>query len=773
MAFKIAARTILELGSELISSDGVALYELIKNAIDAGSPQVEIRVVISLTHTNYLTLLEKIDSEEYGLNELKTDIIASINSTAPEIIKNRFTLSILRSTTVSELRSNLVRNYVLRNYISINDSGEGMSFLDLEQIYLTIGTRSRQGSSKAYLGEKGVGRLSAMRLGHLLSVKTSRAGELNYNKLEINWDLFSHDSNALLEEIAINPVVGEEKEDRQWSGTKIRINGLKADWTLEKFKTIIVNEFSRLVDPFESTKGNRIFRLFLNGERHFLPEIESRLFSVAHAQCTAEFYYDDKDEPVLSGYIDYRLRNKNISFHKELAELAGITSGHPLSALKTLGPFKVEFWWFNRLILAAVDGIGKKKDVLALVRRWSGGLMLFKDGFRINPYGGPDDDWLELDKSAFSSRGFKVNRQQIVGRVQTSSQNQFLIEQTNREGLTDTIQKLVFQHLLKYIVLSEFKVFLDAIDRETRLQELTSFDSMEDKIIKTESDIEQKISQISAIVPNEVKGSLRELRQLTSKLAGIVADAKQLAQEYQDDRSKFVYLAGLGLSVEFILHELGRATQHALATLNDIAPGNIAPEEFPSVLNTLTEQLVSINKRVETLDPMSTSRRQVKENFDPFEVVRQILDGRKAQASRHHIRIKGNYNEAHQWRTVKAVKGMFIQVIENIISNSFYWLKMQSNLERNFRPYIEVNLDQDCKTISVTDNGPGISPKESEKIFEAFVTSKPPGLGKGLGLYISREIAEYHDWDLYVLKEDTIRKGRYNTFIIDMSKRSK
>ena len=45
MAFRVTARTVLHLGSELISSDGIALYELIKNALDARSPEVRINVV--------------------------------------------------------------------------------------------------------------------------------------------------------------------------------------------------------------------------------------------------------------------------------------------------------------------------------------------------------------------------------------------------------------------------------------------------------------------------------------------------------------------------------------------------------------------------------------------------------------------------------------------------------------------------------------------------------------------------------------------------------
>ena len=37
MSFRVAARTLLHLGAELISSDAVAFYELIKNGFDAGS----------------------------------------------------------------------------------------------------------------------------------------------------------------------------------------------------------------------------------------------------------------------------------------------------------------------------------------------------------------------------------------------------------------------------------------------------------------------------------------------------------------------------------------------------------------------------------------------------------------------------------------------------------------------------------------------------------------------------------------------------------------
>ena len=56
MSFKFKARVLLELGAELISSDAVALYELIKNALDAGSKEVEIRIRIAMQHSAYTQL---------------------------------------------------------------------------------------------------------------------------------------------------------------------------------------------------------------------------------------------------------------------------------------------------------------------------------------------------------------------------------------------------------------------------------------------------------------------------------------------------------------------------------------------------------------------------------------------------------------------------------------------------------------------------------------------------------------------------------------------
>ena len=65
----------------------------------------------------------------------------------------------------------------------------------------------------------------------------------------------------------------------------------------------------------------------------------------------------------------------------------------------------------------------------------------------------------------------------------------------------------------------------------------------------------------------------------------------------------------------------------------------------------------------------------------------------------------------------------------------------------------------------VEDTGPGISPEVFESIFEPFHTTKPDGLG--MGLAISRRIAEAHDGRLAA--DNRPEGGAVFSFIVPMS----
>ena len=800
MHFRVAARTILHLGAELISSDDIALYELIKNAFDAGSRRVDINAVIRIPHDAHTELRARLEEEIERekpvkgkkqqpdviiVDVLQEQIISQIDNSAPDA--DIYQEQVQEATSLEELQ------YLLEeaNYIEIIDTGEGMSLKDLNDIYLTIGTRSRleqrenqrqhvagkggktASSVKPILGEKGVGRLSAMRLGNRLFVKTSKKGESRWNVLEIDWSLFSHESEDLIEDIEITPKHGEVKEDANISGTTIYISSLTSGWTEGKLTTIANYEFSKLTDPF-TPKSRYPIALRLNGELITIPRLDEIVFRYAHATVEAEFFIDKVVGPKLVGRVNYLLRRKQKTFSLEGAHLLSSAEVSSLRTLHSLGPFKVLLYWFNRRLLTASQGVAEVKRIKDLVDIWAGGLMVYRDGFRVYPYGDPNDDWLDLDRIALASPGYKVNRRQIIGKVEISSfWNPCLVDQTNREGLRESSEKRALVKMLQHILSTQFRTFLNKVDEEVQAREPLRFDEIEARVEIQERQVQGSLRLLRQRHPEEA-ALINQLGESLEVIQGLIKEAKELADSYDKGRTQLVHLASLGLMVEIIAHELNRATSNTIATLSSAGDGNVS-HNVGSLFNTLETQLKTIQKRLRILDPLSTSGLQVKDTFDLVDWIREILNSHSGQFRRHSIRLRFNVEPetARESLRITAVKGMFVQILENLIGNSVYWLKQQRIIDRTFKPELTVVIHTRKREISITDNGPGIDPELRETVFQPFVTTKPPGEGKGLGLYISREIAEYNSAILYLSDIPTIHPDKLNTFVLALDVKDK
>lgn len=97
--FRFAPRALLALGKELISTDEVAIYELIKNGIDAGSDNVETEARIVVTESDFLPVLEDVP--------VKKDL--------------------------ASLLEGLVAKVIPGTSLEIRDAGEGMSVKEAER----------------------------------------------------------------------------------------------------------------------------------------------------------------------------------------------------------------------------------------------------------------------------------------------------------------------------------------------------------------------------------------------------------------------------------------------------------------------------------------------------------------------------------------------------------------------------------------------------------------------------------------------------------------
>jgi signal transduction histidine kinase len=396
--------------------------------------------------------------------------------------------------------------------------------------------------------------------------------------------------------------------------------------------------------------------------------------------------------------------------------------------------------------------------------------MVFRDGFRVYPYGSKDDDWLDLDRKALASAGYKVNRKQIIGKVDISAvDNPGLNDQTNREGLRESPEKAALVNLLKHILEVQLRGFMNRVDKEIGPKVKVNFDVLAERVGREGKNMRANLRLLNAKYPflsKEAPEVFDNLQRSIDALHKMMSEAQTLADEMEAGHEQLVHLAGLGLMVEMLAHELNRSTSHALETLASVK--HISKAINNDALKTLELQLHTLQKRLRTLDPATTSGRQRKQDFDLISTVLQIVSGHGAEFTRHHIAHDIVVLPKSESFPVHLVKGMVIQIVENLISNATYWLKQRKRLEPSFSPRIKFTIDVNSRSVSITDNGPGVDPAIAEDIFQPFYTTKPPGEGKGLGLYIARELAKYHQATVTLSEAHTEHADRYNTFVIGL-----
>ena len=795
--FKVAARTILELGAELISSDAVAIYELVKNAIDARSKTgVTIEMSISIRHSHYVDMLKRLDlakataekerwSSETASRialQIKADIVKSIELTASGLARKAITAAVQSAVNLSAIRDSFVDVYRQYNWIEFRDTGCGMSGDDLLKSYLVIGTPSRRHTldenltqstkTPTYLGEKGVGRLSVMRLGSLLSVKTATAQDKYFNLLDIDWTDFE-DLNKMIEDIDVSPRRGSKKSPADYSGTVIRVSDLRASWSMTGIVEVATWQLARITDPFAKTKRRFRIEILFNGERVEIPRLEESLLDAAQARVTGTYSLEE-GKPSLEinlwcGDLGKGNPPESSRIFLEKVDLRSITkeadSEIAATALTSVGPFNFELYWFNRQRAKAIDGIGDRRRVLQVLEQWSG-IMLFRDGYRVFPYGDDDDDWLGLDRRALASPGYKLNKAQFVGRVQISrTGNPELIDQTNREGLKDCDEKSVLLEAMKFVIQARLRHFLDEIVRKQRAAQVTDLGDGEFQVKSLRN---RALTSIRALEKRHSE-ELPVLHQLTSiieELNDYFMQAKEKAEQIEDERDRMIQLAGVGLMLEIVAHELARSTEHTIEVLNTAREG-VVPAELSSLFKSLRDEMTTMNKRLRVLDPLSVSGRQRKETFDLTGLVRDVFAAHAAQFRRHNVKTSVRLGAGVKEVKVTAVRGMFVQILENLIQNSVYWMALKRADETDYEPSISVVLGPLPTLMEFEDNGPGIQSSLAEEVFKAFFSTKGKSRRQGLGLYIARDCATHNGLTLTLSPENKVASGRLNTFVLE------
>jgi signal transduction histidine kinase len=786
VAITVKARVLLELGAELISSDQIAIYELVKNSLDARATRIEVHVRVTLPRSEYLSIRQRIEQAAQRREGLSRDTIremleGGLEPTAVPADRDAFLEMALAPSNGNFIQA-LDAAYSRFSWIEITDDGGGMSFEDLSGVYLTIGTTHRlddreRNDGHTILGEKGIGRLSAVRLGDQLHVLTSKKGDKTLHELSIDWSTIKRNPHLDLEEFPAAPNVGPKKTKAPDHGTAIRMSNLTSEWSIEKMESLAKTDFAKLVDPFFTTFSRPNIRLYFNGQPVDVPAFQTRQLTYAHARCSASFALDADGQPVLSGEVIYKTYGQSKTFRLEGVHLLSKLTlkgkrpktgevfrpaGTLMQGLASLGQFDMEAHWFNRqkLRLDKPDGY---EAALQWLKLWGGGLLLYRDHYRVYPYGEPRDDWLDLDGIALAATGYKMNRKQLVGAVRISSRhNPHLQDQTNREGLRDTEEKSALIALLRHILVIEFKSYLEAIEEAQGESPVKEFQQLEKRLEEAQKQALKQVQHLRTKVtaPEDVAAINTLLARMTD-ISEAWERSKMTVRAYETDMDKYVHLAGVGLMTEFIFHELARLSTNTLKLLQTYKPSNATENRQ---LRSLRDQLSTLERRIRVLDPLSTPGRQRKESFDLVQMLRDIAEMHEPQFERHGITVDlAGLGKAPV--QIKAVRGQIIQIVENFVANSVYWLKLLGTTKK-FAPVISFGIDRASNSFTVLDNGPGIPEDRGDEVFNAFFTTKPSDEGRGMGLYIAKKLAEGNAMEIALAEadEDRIHHGFVVTY---------
>lgn len=281
---QIDPRVIKHLGSDLITSSDVAITELVKNSVDAKSKKIEIHLYDSV---------EKIDNGP---------VLESIKEIVPE-------------------------KYLKSSTCIIEDHGIGMNPHQLSAGFLHVGTSIKAESDDITLGEKGIGRLAAQRLGPALLVETVSCDDLSQISYAfIDWEQVV--SNATEATCATENAVCEKSYTRLW------IFGVNLNDFLDfPQQLMIVDEPS-----YECNK-----------------ELKSSLNFLISP-------FDSKaDKPEIK--IDYNGTTVNIDFVEKMLDLSESTHYFELDREKKSLHFGLDIspWYMERIHLAAVKSEAFKR----------------------------------------------------------------------------------------------------------------------------------------------------------------------------------------------------------------------------------------------------------------------------------------------------------------------------------------------------------------------------------------------------------------------------
>lgn len=234
-----------------------------------------------------------------------------------------------------------------------------------------------------------------------------------------------------------------------------------------------------------------------------------------------------------------------------------------------------------------------------------------------------------------------------------------------------------------------------------------------------------------------------------------IADA--MAEELEELKERVhadIELSQLGLAVGVIHHEFSSTTRSIRHSLKDLKAWADVNENLESVYSNIKINFEHLDGYLNLFTPLNRRLNRKREDISALEIKTFLIDLFKPRFERHNIQFKHTRN--FSTKKIYGFRSTFYPVFVNVVDNAIHWLNRSNSPEKIIR------LHADEKAIYISNNGPEISLKDRERIFELGFTRKSDG--RGMGLQISREVLKAENYSIAL---DEPRESTTVTFKIE------
>ena len=672
--FKFDVSTFRLLGRELITDRITALFELVKNCYDANAKKVDITFE--------------------QLNPLSEE-----------------------------------------SRIVIQDDGLGMSFEDIRDKWMVIGTSSKRRKrnspapfNRVVAGKKGVGRFAVDKLGGKLVMKTKRTDSSVWHCLETDWTKYSEEENRELkldfEESIENKKLFTDIDNRYWTepaeigvqGTRLEISSLNDVWT-ERDVIRAYRELSKIVRP--ALKSEYPFNICFHVPEYKAYDnkpVESIVLAKATLSYVLQYRYDEKDQKYYQEYLE---ENKGTLVIKE-------------KEAEVFGPVKFTIYYYDQ------EG---KKNFTKEDR--IDGIKVYRDGIIATPFAeykssrDEQKDLFGIDKRRWSGFFEKLSTRDIIGWVEIKDElNPEIKDSTNRQDFVDNKE---WTSLKDFVInqIHQIELYLKH-QKDNRKKENS------ERLKKADNDIEDIKKKISLIKGRSFFASPEvesELDEITTRLGEIKKNVSASSKDYErmeEDRRQQANIMFSLVSLQAYAGQISHILRISIGIIKRSA--EFVAKWIP--IGQKNDKSIKHSKRI--FDEMNNLSKAMDfmlgyaeddSTFDFFSVKSAIAE-----------LFEERYNYLFEEENIHAEyiveddfelsynKKAFQDMFGNLIDNSIKALRNTPEKRIKCSAYRE----KDNLVILFSDNGTGVPTEIRDRIFDVFYTTTADLGGAGLGLYIVR-----------------------------------